>query len=289
MNRFIRPRWRLSLAVAAGTLVVGVAAAVSPDNSSSRGAAIALVIVWGVMAVVNARVNYVRAGKDTDEGAIRGSRADERQKQISGRAWALAGMTGLAVAAAGFAITAAVADWGAAWPFGIMVILTAAGLLAGLAVAVRPWSSREFPIAAVIVYGAATVAAAIGRDVRAGDHGDGDAGFGSRADERQNQISRRAWALAGMTVSASAYAGFVPTLAVSGEGRAWPFQGIVFLAVLCYFRGLTRYGADEPGLDADAEDGPVPPPGSPPPELTPLGFGHYRPHQARRRAEHSPR
>lgn len=289
MNRFIRPRWRLSLAVAAGTVVLGVASAVSPATGSSRGAVIVLVIGFGVMAVVNAIVNYVRAGKDTDEGAIRGSRADERQKQVSGRAWALAGMTGLAGAAAGFAITAAIADWGAAWPFGIMVILTAGGLLAGVAVAVRPWSSREFPVAAVIVYGAAAAAAATGREVGAGDHGDGDAGSGSRADERQNQISRRAWALAGMTVSASAYAGYVATLAVSGEGRAWPFLVIGVLAGPCYFRGLARYGADGPGLDADAEDGLAPRPGPPPPELTPFGFGHYRPGPSRRRAEYSPR
>jgi hypothetical protein len=288
MNRFIRPRWRLPLAVAAGTAVVGVASAVGPD--SSRGSAIVLVIGFGVTAAVNARVNYVRAGKDTDEGAIRGSRADERQKQVSGRAWALAGMTGLAGAAAGFAITAAIAGWGAALPFGIMVILTAAGLLAGVAVAVRPWSSREFPVAAVIVYGAAAaVAAAAGREVRAGDHGGRDAGFGSRADERQNQISRRAWALAGMTVSASAYAGYVATLAVGGEGRAWPFQAIGVLAALCYFRGLTRYGADGPGLDADAEDGPAPLPGPPQPDLTPFGFGHYRPGPSRRQSEYSPR
>jgi hypothetical protein len=287
MNRFIRPRWRLPLAVAAGTAVVGVASAVGPD--SSRGSAIVLVIGFGVMAVVNARVNYVRAGKDTDEGAIRGSRADERQKQVSGRAWALAGMTGLAGAAAGFAITAAIAGWGVAWPFGLMVILTAAGLLAGVAAAVRPWSSREFPIAAVIVYGAAAAAAATGREVRAGDPSDGDAGSGSRADERQNQISRRAWALAGMTVSASAYAGYVATLAVSGEGRAWPFQVIGVLAALCYFRGLTRYGADGPGLDADAEDGPAPLPGLSQPELTPFGFGHYRPGPSRRQSEYSPR
>jgi hypothetical protein len=288
MNSFIRPRWRLSLAVAAGTAVVGVASAVSPD-SSSRGFSIGIVIAFGVTAVVGASVNYVRAGKDTDEGAIRGSRADERQKQVSGRAWALVGLTGLAGAAAGFAITAAIAGWGAARLFGIMAILAAAGLLAGVAVAVRPWSSREFPIAAVIAYGARAVAAATGRDARAGDHSDGDAGFGSRADERQDQISRRAWALAGMTVSASAYAGYVTALALSGERTAWPFQVIGLLAGLCYFRGVNRYGADGPWLDTDADDDPAPLPTPPQPELTPLGFGHYRPHQSGRRAEHSPR
>lgn len=133
-------------------------------------------------------------------------------------------MTGLAVAAAGFAITAAVAGWGAAWPFGIMVVLPAAGLLAGVAAAVRPWSSREFPVAAVIVYRVAAVAAVSGGDAGAGDHGDGDAGFGSGADERQDQVSRRAWALAGMIVWASAYAGYVAALpsAVTGRrGRSW--------------------------------------------------------------------
>jgi hypothetical protein len=288
MNRFIRPRWRLTLAFAAGTVMVGVAWAVSPDTSA-RGFAIAAVIPFGVMAVVNAIVNYVWAGKDTDEGAIRGLRADERQKQVSGRALALAGMTGLAVAAAGFAITAAVAGWGAAWPFVIMVILPAAGLLAGLAVAVRPWSSREFPVAAVIVYGVAAVAAASGRDAGAGDHGDGAAGFGSGVDERQNQISRRAWALAGMTVWASAYAGYVAALAVRGERTAWPFLVVGCLAALGWRRGLTRYGADGPGLYADADDGPAPRPGPPQPELTPFGFGHYRLHQGGRRAEHSTR
>ncbi len=46
MNRFIRPRWRLTLAFAAGTVVVGVAWAVSPDTSA-RGFAIAAVIRAG--------------------------------------------------------------------------------------------------------------------------------------------------------------------------------------------------------------------------------------------------
>lgn len=74
---------------------------------------------------------YLRAGKDTDEGALAGSRADERQQLVSLRSRALA--CNLAVVAAFAGLTAAVAikaSWW--WPFAVILAVAGFGYLLGL-------------------------------------------------------------------------------------------------------------------------------------------------------------
>jgi len=73
----------------------------------------------------SAIITYVRAGEDNDEGALAGSRADERQKLLSLRSRALG--WNFAMVAAFIGITAGVAvkaTWW--WPF--LVILAVGGL-----------------------------------------------------------------------------------------------------------------------------------------------------------------
>ena len=71
------------------------------------------------------------SGKDTDEGALAGSRADERQKLLSLRSRALA--CNLAVIAAFLGLTVAIAvkaAWG--WPFLVILAVAGFGYLLGL-------------------------------------------------------------------------------------------------------------------------------------------------------------
>jgi CHASE2 domain-containing sensor protein len=70
-------------------------------------------------------------GQDTDEGALAGSRADERQQLVSLRSRALA--CNLAVVAAFAGLTAAVAlkaSWW--WPFVVILAVAGFGYLLGL-------------------------------------------------------------------------------------------------------------------------------------------------------------
>jgi hypothetical protein len=81
-------------------------------------------------AAVVARV-YWLGGKDTDEGARAGSRADERQQLVSVRSRALA--CNLAMVASFVGLTAAIAvraDWW--WPFLVTLLITGYGYLLGL-------------------------------------------------------------------------------------------------------------------------------------------------------------
>jgi hypothetical protein len=81
-------------------------------------------------AAVVARV-YWLGGKDTDEGARAGSRADERQQLVSVRSRALA--CNLAMVASFIGLTAAIAvraDWW--WPFLVTLLITGYGYLLGL-------------------------------------------------------------------------------------------------------------------------------------------------------------
>lgn len=72
----------------------------------------------------------MRAGEDSDEGALAGSRADERQKLLGLRSRALAGNLALIAAFAGLTITVAARSvW---WPFAIMLAVTGFGYLLGL-------------------------------------------------------------------------------------------------------------------------------------------------------------
>ena len=85
-----------------------------------------------VAVIVRVGTLYVRGGEDTDDGALAGSRADERQQLIAVRSRALAGNVALVAALAGFAI--AIAARSAWWPFAVMFLVTGFGYLLGRSV-----------------------------------------------------------------------------------------------------------------------------------------------------------
>jgi fatty acid desaturase len=77
-----------------------------------------------VTVLVGAITTYVRAGEDSDEGALAGSRTDERQKMLSLRSRALGWNFAMVAAFTGVTVGVAVkATWW--WPF--LVILAVAG------------------------------------------------------------------------------------------------------------------------------------------------------------------
>ena len=124
MMRFIRPRLRKPLL--RGIALLGIAAAWA-IGSPAWG----LAIVIAVVAVGQTVYWYTWAGDDTDESALLGSRADERQKQVGLQARALAGAVAMAAAYIGLVITLAVkiAD---AWPFAALLAVTGFAYLLGL-------------------------------------------------------------------------------------------------------------------------------------------------------------
>jgi predicted membrane channel-forming protein YqfA (hemolysin III family) len=124
MMRFIRPRLRKPLL--RGIALLGIAGA-WVIGSPTWG----LAIVIAVVAVGQTVYWYTWAGEDTDESALLGSRADERQKQVGLRARALSGSVALAAAYIGLVITLAVrrAD---AWPFAALLAVAGFAYLLGL-------------------------------------------------------------------------------------------------------------------------------------------------------------
>jgi phosphatidylglycerophosphate synthase len=123
MISHIRPRLRKPLARAIdGTALVGAWALGSPHW---------WLAIVEVTVLSTAVAWYVWAGQDNDEGALLGSRADERQKLVGQKARALAGVVAMAAAYAGLAISLAVkpAD---AWPFAVILAVTGFGYLFGL-------------------------------------------------------------------------------------------------------------------------------------------------------------
>jgi hypothetical protein len=87
-------------------------------------------IVVGVLTIARVYVVYRRGGRDTDEGALAGSRADERQEELGLRSRALAGVFAALASFGGWTIAVAVgATW---WPFAVIFALTGLGYLFGL-------------------------------------------------------------------------------------------------------------------------------------------------------------
>jgi hypothetical protein len=97
-----------------------------------RGGPLWWVSILAVIAAAARAVSWYRmGGKDTDEGALAGSRADERQQLLSLRSRALA--CNLAVIAAFIGLTAAIAakaTWW--WPFLVILAVAGFGYLLGL-------------------------------------------------------------------------------------------------------------------------------------------------------------
>jgi hypothetical protein len=125
MIPFISPRLRKPLGIAlAGALF---AAAWLVRGGPLWWVSILAVIVTAVRAVSM----YRMGGKDTDEGALAGSRADERQQLVSLRSRALAFNFASIAAFIGLTVAIAVkAAW--AWPFLVILVVTGFGYLFGL-------------------------------------------------------------------------------------------------------------------------------------------------------------
>jgi hypothetical protein len=122
---FIRPRLRKPLGIALAGTVFAAAWAVR------GGDAWWLSVAMEVTVLISAISTYLQAGEDNDEGALAGSRADERQKLLSLRSRALG--WNFAMAAAFIGVTAGVAvkaTW--SWPFLVILAVTGFGYLLGL-------------------------------------------------------------------------------------------------------------------------------------------------------------
>jgi hypothetical protein len=79
-----------------------------------------LAVIGGIIWAVRF---YVDGGRDTDEGALAGSRPDERQKLISVRSRALAGNTAVVASFVGLVTAVAIkGSWW--WPFAVILALT---------------------------------------------------------------------------------------------------------------------------------------------------------------------
>ena len=125
MMRFIRPRLRKPVGIA----LAGTAYAAAWLVHGGNGWQWAIVAEVGVIALTIGW--YVRGGRDSDEDALAGSRADERQQLLSLRSWALAGKVAMFAAFAGVTIAvAARANWW--WPFAAIFAVTGFGYLLGL-------------------------------------------------------------------------------------------------------------------------------------------------------------
>ena len=125
MLTFIRPQLRKPVGIAfAGTLLAAAWAV-------RGGPTWILSIVIEVSVLVRAIGLYVWGGEDSDEGAIVGSRADERQQLIAVRSWALAGKAAMLAAFLGATVAVAVkAGWW--WPFLVIFAVMGLGYLFGL-------------------------------------------------------------------------------------------------------------------------------------------------------------
>ena len=124
MMALIRPRLRKPLGIALAGTVFAAAWALR------GGGAWQLSVAMEVTVLASAVTTYVRAGEDNDDGALAGSRADERQKMLSLRARALGWNFAMAAAFIGVTIAVAVkATWW--WPFLVILAVTGFGQLLG--------------------------------------------------------------------------------------------------------------------------------------------------------------
>jgi hypothetical protein len=125
MISFIQPRLRKPAILALCGTMLAAAWAVR------GGPAWFLSIVIEVTVLVQAVTMYVRGGQDSDEGALVGSRPDERQRLVGQRSWALGGKAAMIVAMVGLTIAIATrATWW--WPVAVIIAVLEFGYLLGL-------------------------------------------------------------------------------------------------------------------------------------------------------------
>jgi hypothetical protein len=125
MMAFIRPRLRKPLGIALAGTVFAAAWALR------GGDAWQVSVVVEVTVLVSAITTYVRGGEDNDEGALAGSRADERQQLLSLRSRALGWNFAMVAAFIGVTVGAAVkATWW--WTFLVIFALGGFAYLLGL-------------------------------------------------------------------------------------------------------------------------------------------------------------
>jgi hypothetical protein len=106
-----------------------------------------------------------------------------------------------------------------------------------------------------IVTEISTIVLAISWYIRGGRVDDDEyALVGSHADERQQLISLRSWALAGKIAMLAAFAGVVAAVAATA-GWWWPFAAIFAVTGFGYLLGLSNYGVGEQDPADDANDG----------------------------------
>ena len=124
MMAFIRPRLRKPLGIALAGTVFAAAWALRGDHAWQ------LSVAMVVTVLVSAVTTYLRAGQDSDDGALAGSRADERQKMLSLRSRALGWNFAMAAAFIGVTVGVAVkAAWW--WPFLVIFAVAGFGQLLG--------------------------------------------------------------------------------------------------------------------------------------------------------------
>jgi hypothetical protein len=122
MTTIKHPRLRVPGVMAIGGSAIAIASWVS-----SGWEAALVVELFTVAATIG---YYVLGGRDSDAGALFGSRPDERQANVGLRAGALAGSVTSIVAVGGFVIATAVGS--ATWPFALFCGVGAVSFLAGL-------------------------------------------------------------------------------------------------------------------------------------------------------------
>jgi hypothetical protein len=125
MKTSIRPRLRKPLGIALAGTVFAAAWAMRGGHAWWLSVAIEVTVLVGAITF------YVRAGDDNDEGALAGSRADERQKALSLRSRALG--WNFTVVTAFIGVTAGTAlkeSW--SWLFLVILAVAGFGYLLGL-------------------------------------------------------------------------------------------------------------------------------------------------------------
>jgi hypothetical protein len=121
MRWYIRPRLRAPVSMA----IIGTAAAAAIAVSQGWKTAIPFEVIMLVIAIGY----YVWGGKDSDLGAVIGSRADERQASLQTKVTALQGKVMTVAAIVGFLV--AIAVRAPVWPFAIFVAIGGISGLAG--------------------------------------------------------------------------------------------------------------------------------------------------------------